>query len=424
MFFDKLPHESRRILDSIPSLIEKTFPMPERFHRTLPSQVSELSRLLTNRKGDRSLSYLSRPNFLAAYLRYFMPWNLYRLCLLLPNLELSLSGGDTVIDLGCGPLTFVCALWISFPDLRSVPLEFYCIDRCAPALEAGKKFFTAVCTAGNSESLWKIHPVRENIDLRTASNITYKGKNASLVCAVNLFNEMYEKIPHTNKEGLKRMAENTARLMHRQALKEASILTVEPGVPQSGHFISLLRNAFLEMGRPSVSPCTHQTDCPLACISAVLPSLPRAVTQKQLNEKKRWCHFAFETTNATKELHRLSAAAGIPKKRLVLSYLLTGAVLRNIHSLKETEQAKKPAAEAKKEQEKIRVISDAFPLPGGRYGRYGCCANGLVLLTGEKSLIEKTKSGSVVSQNKRTFPIFTGNRQRDVKSGALIYEIK
>jgi len=409
MSFNKLPQESRRLLDSVPSIIGKTFHIPERFHHALPSQVAELSRLLTNRKGDRSLSYLSRPNFLAAYLRYFVPWNIYRLCHLIPNLKLSLSGGDTVVDLGCGPLTFVCALWISMPDLRDIPLEFYCIDRCAPALEAGKKFFAAVCKDNNSVNMWKIHLVKENIDVRKTANITNKRKKAALVCAVNLFNEMYENVPHADKDGLKHIAENSARLMHGQALAEASLLTVEPGVPQSGHFISFLRSAFSELGRPPLSPCTHQSACPMTAGSAF--SAGRSQADKRSNTKKRWCHFAFETTNAPKDLHRLSAAAGIPKERLVFSYLFTGAVSRTAHVLKA-------------EPVTIRVISDEFPLPNNRYGRYGCCACGLVLLTGKKSRIEEIKHGDLVSQNKLTAPVSAENRQRDMKSGALIVEVK
>jgi hypothetical protein len=64
--------------------------------------------------------------------------------------------------------------------------------------------------------------------------------------------------------------------------------------------------------------------------------------------------------------------------------------------------------------EKTRVISDAFALPHNRYGRYGCSSQGLILLTGEKRLIEKAASGSLVT------PTFAANGQRDAKSGALV----
>jgi len=374
-----LPPETRVILDSLPSLIKKTFPIPGKFRSALPSDIAELSRLLTNRRGDRSLSYLGRPNLLSAYLHYFLPWNLYRLCLLIPRLDLCLSQNDTITDIGCGPLTFASALWIARPDLRKVPLEFFCVDRSSPALEAGKKFFAVLC---EEKSIWNIHPVREDVDFRQA-NITRKVKPASLVCAVNVFNETYETISHNNIDGLKRMAANAARLLSGFSSDNAFFLTVEPGVPQSGHFISFLRESLLELGMSLTSPCPHALPCPLT--------------------KKRWCHFAFEAPDAPEELSRLSAAAGLPKERLVFSYLLA--------------RAGKKTSPAKTKEEKTRVISDAFPLPDKFYGRYGCCARGLVLLTGERSHIERTASLSLVT------PVFAADGQRDKKSGALIAEV-
>ncbi|MCL2209784.1 MAG: small ribosomal subunit Rsm22 family protein [Treponema sp.] len=360
-----------QILDAIPELIKKTFPIPGRFKNALPLNIAKLSRLLTNNRGERTLSYLSRPEMLSAYLYYFLPWNLYRLCFLLPCLDLKLKPGDIVTDLGSGPLSFVSALWISRPELRNLPLEINCIDRCSPALDAGKNFFNALAGENN----WKINLIRDDIDIRK----TGKGKKASLVSAVNLFNEIYEKIPHNNTEKLKQFADNSAEFLHNTALQEAFIFTAEPGVPQSGRFISFLRDAFLKMERMPFSPCTHTESCPLAGNSG----------------QKRWCHFAFETENVSNELQRLSAAAGLPKERLVISYLLTGKKTENTQS---------------------RVISDAFPLSSGLFGRYCCCADGLVLLTGVKNQITKIKPHSTVKIN------LNGNI--DKKSGALTGELK
>jgi hypothetical protein len=402
--------ETKKTPGSLSAIIEKTFPMPGRFYSALPSQVAELSRLLTGARGDRSLSYLSRPNYLSAYLRYFLPWNILRLCRLLPSLDIPLRAGDLITDLGSGPLTFASALWLSRPDLRSVPLEFICIDNCAPALAAGKKFFTAI--SDGKDCAWKVNTVREKINLKTKTALARK--KAALVCAVNFFNEIYEDLPHANSEALKRAACDAALLMHNQAASEACILTVEPGVPQSGQFISLLRSAFLELDRPPLSPCSHSETCPMPGGKAALgkAALGKA-NSKTVNTKNRWCHFAYTATDAPKELSRLSAAAGIPKERLVLSYLLAGA-----H--KEGQKQTKTA-------EKVRVISDAFSLPDNKSGRYGCCSDGLVLVTGNKSRIEKIASGELVP---KSACITVGNTDgntdsaRDKKSGALIMEIK
>ena len=389
---DSLPKETCRILKLIPSLIEKTFPVPARFRNSLPSQIAELSGLLTNKRGGRNLSYLGQAKFLSAYLYYFLPWNIYRLSVILHNENIVLNAGDTITDLGSGPLTFVCALWIIRPDLRNVPLKINCIDRSSPALEAGKKFFNTLCiaTGVGENNPWKINLIRKDVDTRRIGALNNENPSA-LVCAVNMFNEIYENLPHTNTAGLNQIAINAALLMHNLAQKNAFLLTIEPGVPQSGKFISFLRTAFLELERAPVSPCPHTEACP--CYG------------------KRWCHFAFETSylfsgDAPKELLRISAAAKIPKERLVFSYLFTGAV-----SQTKTDKNKSLNTQF------VRIISDAFPLPKNRFGRYGCCSQGLVLMTGEKSRIEEIISGSLIASVPAT-------KERDEKSGALIMEIK
>jgi len=316
-------------------------------------------------------------------MHYYFPWNLYRLCILLPSLKINLKTGDIITDIGCGPLTFASALWINRPDLRSVPLEFNCIDRAGPALEAGKNFFSALCgQTGFTSSNWKIRLIKKDININKTDN---RKNKASLVCAVNIFNEIYENIPHNDTESLRHTAEKAAFFMHNEAEKDASILIVEPGVPQSGKFISMLRDSFIDLDRQPSAPCTHTETCPF---------------HQKRKEKQKWCHFAFETADAPKELIHLSKAAKLPKERLVLSFLQTGGAENS---------------DFNKRGFQVRIISDSFPLPGNKFGRYGCSQQGLVLLTGEKRQIEKTVSLSLITAFSKG--------QRDEKSGALIIEV-
>jgi hypothetical protein len=397
--FDSPVPETRRLLDSVPSLINKTFLLPGRFRAALPAGIAELSRLLTSARGERSLSYLGRPNLLSAYLRYFLPWNLYRLCRLLPGLELNLKAGDVITDLGCGPLTLCAALWISRPSLRSLPLEFRCIDHSGPALEAGKEFFAAL---SGGVCHWKLHTIKADID-EAVQEYSAKAKPAALVCAVNVLNEMYSDLPHSNTEGLRRCARRCARIMAGFAAPSAAILAVEPGVPRSGQFISMLRSALLEFNRPPLSPCTHAAACPMPGGYA-----SGGFAGGNRREKKRWCHFAFRTEDAPKALLRLSSAAGIPKERAVLSFLLAGPVeLPDAHTAKQTPLQKMP----------LRVISDSFSLPYNCCGRYCCSAGGLVLLEGERSRVEETPPGALVEAE------FGANLRWDAKSGALVVPI-
>jgi len=366
--FKPLPPQTRLLLEEVPALIDRAFPLPARFRSALPKNVAELSRLLTSGRGERGLSYMGRPPLLSAYLRYFLPWNLYRLCRLLPDLEITLSPNDRVTDLGCGPFTLASALWICREDLRSVPLEFNCVEQNRRALEAGKKFFSAL--AGEN-SPWKINAIKN--DLKTA-----KVKNAALVCAVNVFNEMYGDISRSNENNISLNAQKASRLLG--GYGSSAFLIVEPGFPRCGEFISLLRGAFLEQGIRSLSPCPHGKICPMA-------------------GKKRWCHFAFETDDAPEALHRLSAAAGLPKERAVLSFIYANRAVQTADGI----------------ENKLRIISDAFPLPRNRFGRYCCSDKGLSLLVGEKNIIEKNTCGSLVNA--------VIKEERDPKSGAFIAEL-
>ena len=449
-----------KTLNTIMQLIKKNFPVPARFKSALPSDIAELSRLLTNRRGERYLSYLARPNLLCAYIYYFLPWNLYRLCLLLPGLKLRLRADDIITDLGCGPLTFTSALWIAYPQLRETPLEFNCIDRSAQALEAGKNFFSSLCETDEKITKWKINIIKEDIDLRKVNfkstaarynktnreakasyaakascaaraacdvSSSNKNKKSALICAVNLFNELYDNLSHNNTEELGKIAFAAAGYMHNKAEDAASILTVEPGVPQSGRFISLLRGRFMELNRQAASPCTHNKECPLspARLKRSYDTSGEMIKRKGQKTNKKWCHFAFEANDAPEELRRLSAAAGLPKERLAFSYLLLSRVSEAVcgevsraDTSNELDKAQ-PEQRAQLEQhaqleQRARVISDVFSLPENNFGCYGCSAKGLVLLTGKKNQTDKIKSGNLI------VPVFGKIEQRDAKSGALI----
>ena len=472
--FAPLPPETRRLLDGIPALIDKAFPLPGRFRSRLPSDVAELSRLLTSGRGERGLSYLGRPNLLSAYLRFFLPWNLYRLCRLLPGLGIELRAGDAVTDLGCGPLTFAGALWICRPDLRALPLEFNCIDRSGPALEAGREFFAALASAtlAGEKCPWKIRAVKAELGAGKArqgersreggganEGALERGANgrggehgcahsgargarsAALVCAINVFNEMHGDVSRANSESLKRGAEKSARMLEGYASAESAVLVVEPGFPRCGEFVGLLRAELMARGRRPLSPCPHDGACPM--LEAPAPGGARA-------GKKRWCHFAFETEDAPKDLQRLSRSAGLPKERAVLSFALAGkrgaaagakappleggqgtAAAgagaktpppeggQGAASAKASAKAPPGGGERKGEAfaghgaSVLRVISDAFALPGKRLGRYCCSRQGLALLAGEEEAIGKAASGALVSAAFR-------KGERDPKSGALL----
>ena len=400
--FPQLPEKTRKTLNRLPSLIDEVFPMPGRFRAGLGRDVAELSRLLTSGREDRGASYLGKPALLSAYLRYFLPWNIYRLSRLLSSLPLELKPNDVINDLGSGPLTLAISLWISRSELREVPLEFRCLDRTALVLEAGKKLFSALTLAsplqGKSSCPWSIKTIRGEIKHSGRLSREIKGKPASLSAAVNLYNELFwDFSPHAADE-MERFTENQAKLLSQLTESSGSILVVEPGIPRSGEFISLLRSCLINKGRPPLSPCVHQDPCPL-------PGRQSGVSHNDKGSKAKWCHFAFDTEDAPEELHQLSAAAHIPKERAVLSFIFAGPRKTQTHSGTQT-----PGSA-------IRIISDLFPVEKSGWGRYGCSKSGLVLVSGSHRDLETSPSGSL-----ETIPLVKD--KRDAKSGALVAEKK
>jgi hypothetical protein len=384
----ELSAESRLLLEEFPRLVDRVFPLPGRFRAGLGRDVAELSRLLTWSRGDRPEGYLGRPALLSAYLRYFLPWNLYRLVRLLPALPLTLAEGDAVTDLGSGPLTLPLALWIARPDFRSLGLEFRCLDRTEAALKAGKRLFTALAGPG---SPWKIRTIHASL------NAPVKGKPAALVTAVNVYNEVFWDIPHSDGRALALTARQEARRLAALASPGGRILVAEPGVPRSGEFIACLRAALLERNLPPRAPCTHAGPCPFPGGKAAPAG--RRVT----GEKQKWCHFVFDAGDAPRMLLELSAAAGIPKERAALSFILAGPAVQEGPGTAEMA---------------VRILSDPFPLPGGRggsYGRYGCSERGLTLAVGEKQKIYALGAGALLWA-----PVSAPDQERrDPKTGAL-----
>jgi hypothetical protein len=382
--FPPLESGIRQGIEELSFLIDKTFPLPRRFRAGLPQDIAELSRLLTQDRRERRDGYLGMPHYLSPYLRYFLPWNVYRLSRLLPQLPIELYDGSEICDLGSGPLTFAIALWISRPELRKLNLKFRCIDQTGAVLEAGKKLFAALNPS------WDIKTIRGEIRRNGTLSVHSAEKTAALVTAVNVFNELFWGFSPVDAEGIKVLAEKQARLLSSLAGASGAILIVEPGIPRSGEFISLLRAAFLEAGLSPLAPCTHSRTC---CLSGL-----------KAGKKSRWCHFAFDTQDAPLELHKLSAAAGIPKERAVLSFLLAA----------KTENA--PPRSLSGKQTRARIISDAFPVGNdGIWGRYCCCEEGLILAAGSKPEVFALASGNLAE--------FTVGKERDKVSGALLARI-
>jgi hypothetical protein len=409
-----------KLLSVLLSVIEETFPVPGRFRSKLPGDVAELSRLLTSARGERDGGYLNRPNLLSAYLRYFLPWNVFRLCRVFSFAAGSsasltgrgilplLSDGDAVTDLGSGPLTLPIALWIAFPELRRTKPEFRCVDKSAAVLEAGHKLFKAFCASSGADAAWRIKTIHASMEE------PLRGKPAKLVSAINVFNEISAgKYLGGRFEG---NAQKAAVLLDRHCAPDGLILAAEPGNPQGGAFITALRAALLEKGRPPAAPCPHAGPCPMSANAAAEFHGEKQKITGDKNKKAKWCHFAFDTEAVPPALHKLSAAAGIPKERATLSFLLSGPVTdRQVQGA----NSARTDGNAAPDLLGVRIISDAFPVSVGKTGtgRYGCSQKGMVLVTGSRTQLNAAVSGTLLE-----LP-FPADERRDPISGALVVTI-
>jgi hypothetical protein len=347
------PLPSAELLDglaNLPKALSRAFPLKTKHKAALPGSISKLSDFLTIDREHLPRDYMSRPEFLGAYLHYFLPWNIYRQGRLLTGLEFALKPGARVVDLGAGPLTFLQALWLSRPELRDQELEYLAVDRSESSLKAGRKLFETMAEG----SKWKIQtdnqPVGQN-----------RFKPADLLVMANFVNEI-DRAPRSGRTELG--ASKEEQLLERweaQVARQGAVLLIEPGVRDAGRFLSRIRQVALERGWSIPAPCPHAEDCPMPG----LRSTP-------------WCHFTFPTGDTPAWLSRLSHKAKLPKNRASLSFLL---MVRGDDPPVRIRPAKSPGQGAGV----VRVISEGFELPNGKIGRYGCAEKGLILLENPRS---------------------------------------
>jgi len=348
------PRPSRDFLTQLAGLprhLDAAMPMRRQHRRELPGEIRHLSHLLTDERGDLKRDYLADPATLSAYLRYFLPWNIYRLGVLFAGLGLDPGGDDphgaaTIIDLGAGPLTAPLALWLSRPRLRKRPLTFICVDRAAKPMRLGLDVLHSLAAAHGGLAPWKITLVKGPLDARLR-------EKADLLIMANALNEVLHR---GESEELLETAEAMAGHLASMLTPTGALCVVEPGVRPSAHLLAALRRGFLHHGLLPLAPCPHTEPCPMS---------GRGYTA--------WCHFNFDAEAAPGWLKKLSDEARLPKDNVSLSFLHFSAKGRRL------------AADEGKSL--VRAVSGPFELPAPdgmaphRFGQYACSERGLTLLS-------------------------------------------
>ena len=360
-------------LADFPAALQHALPLRSRHRAALPSEVARLSEWLTSARDELPRDYLSRPALLAAYLHYFLPWNLYRQGRLLAGLDLQLAAGARIVDVGAGPFTFALALWLARPDLRGVPLRYLALDRAAAVLAAGRRLWDHVAPG----AAWGVESSAQPAGARPLPA-------AGLLVLANVLNEIHRGGGGDADEE----SSPGGRLLERWAAAlepGGSVLVIEPGTRPAARRLVALRDAALAAGWRVRAPCPHGERCPQ-------PGLGR----------QPWCHFGFAAERVPAWLEDLSRRAGLAKERASLSFLLL-----------EPPGDHAPGEGATGAE--VRVVSGTFPLAPGERGRYGCSARGLVLLVDrDDPRAPGPDAGTLVRVD------WPAREERDAKSGALV----
>ena len=414
-------------------VIQQSFTIKRQHRSDLPYAVRDLSRQLTLERGQRQ-TYWAAPRLLAAYLRYFLPWNLLRLIWLLPTLPLQLAGGAKILDLGSGPLTLPAGFWLARPELRAEKLDVYCSDTAQRPMELGKSILSAMfgTTAStlretarpgpNLEALrqdrtkmdgpsgqapWNIRLTRTTVE----TTLRRQPEKLDLITAGNLLNELYADRHSTLEDRLA----DIFLLMDRALLPGGQILLLEPGTRLGGRMIGLMRRLALKHGFETLSPCPHNQDCPMLPrqnIHAEPEAEPMLLEPPKTGKTytprySGWCHFSFRAQGANAELLKLSREAGLEKDKLHLSFVL----LRKSESKLKHPAGRVRNADGRPEKATpVRVISEPLRLADQTgTARYACSERGLILLR---------KAGRIHPGELVPAKIHT-EMKRDSKSGAL-----
>lgn len=389
-----IPQDAISILQDFDVLIQKTRPLNSRQIQQLPENIKNLSHLLTDNRSERRLGYMNDKIQLNSYVRYYTWWNLVRLTKLFSNLpDESFPQNDCVcLDLGTGPLTVICALYLAKPNLRNLKLSWYCLDVSSNSMIFGEDIFMSIVAKiqQNNENFenWKIIRVKGSFG-------THINQKADFITCANMFNELDQSSSMPPEFRVKKYF---SQLMNYSTQSELSkFLLIEPGIPKAARTISLFRERFLKSDFSILSPCPHSNDCPMNGFKAYTGS------------QNKWCNFAFSTEDAPQKLQKLSIKAKLPKERATLSFI----------SVKKSQKTNKTEnSQQNKENNDLfcRINSDSFFLPHQKTGFYACSKMGLTLVETSKNNVEilhsgdllKTKTPNKILNDKKTGAVIVG----------------
>ena len=385
---NKITRESRNVLDNFDNIVQGIRPLNSRQFVQLPKDIRALSHQLTDERETRRVGYMNANEELSAYVRYFTWWNLVRLTRVFSNFPadaFNLKDDDYCLDIGSGTLTVVIALWLSRPELREKRLTWYCMDLSSSTMALGEDLYLSIAAKApakeNPDAHWNIIRVKGSIG-------TSIKNNARFISCANMYNELSQNSVQKPEE----TADSQIRQLLAYGTDDVKVFIAEPGMPVSAHFVSLMRDRFIQRDFTIAGPCPHYEECPMSGLHA------------RYGGSAKWCNFDFNTEGAPERLLKLSKDAGIPKERAVISFVFASKK----NSVPESGDFKKS------EEFVVRIASDPIRLPNKGFGYYACTSKGLALIINNSG--KRLESGDKITLSMKTD---FKNLSRDKKSGAL-----
>ena len=217
--------------------------------------VAELSRIFTKQRTSLSRSYLDDPAYAAAYLKYFLLVNLFKIQVLLDEMPpVASTERFSVLDLGSGPGTGALAVldwW--YRHKRAGVLSIVAVDHTATVLRQAEHLWQQYCqgTGITTAKLWTYEA-----DVERSGCLERIRTHASfdLIILSNCLNELSGSIDAR--------VDLVASVLVLLA-PHGTVMIVEPALRETSRALHHVRDRLLQGKRCTVySPCLHESGCP------------------------------------------------------------------------------------------------------------------------------------------------------------------
>ncbi|MCB0220229.1 MAG: methyltransferase domain-containing protein [Chrysiogenetes bacterium] len=272
------------------------------------AQVGKWVRALSDSYVDShapTAAAISAAHRLTAYARYYLPVNYPKLHLPLAELALQESLDPLrreklrVLDLGCGPGTFLLSVLGFLGERKACPksLELVGVDidrRALSLLHDACEWQAARCLPETD-----VRVLTREADLFSPLPVEYRGRGFDVIVIGNALAEWARGAKADAAAASARVKAALSMLREGGAL-----IVIEPALRETSRFLLEVRDVLLSEGAVHLyAPCLHSAPCPA------------------LARERDWCHerLDWELPRAIEEIDR---AAGLQKGSLAFSYLV------------------------------------------------------------------------------------------------------